>query len=313
MHPFLSRQGLFPLRSRLAPTPSGLLHVGNGVNCVLTWLVVRHHGGSLRLRIDDVDCARSRPAYVEDIFRQLDWLGLDWDEGPQGPGEFFTRFSQRLKRERYLALRDELVRRELLYCCTCSRRHIRDQVNDGLYPGTCRGRRTPPAEAHAWRVRLPQDSRIRVGAQEVDVSRAMGDFVVWRRDGLPAYQLASLADDIDDRITLVVRGEDLLPSTAAQLLLAAQLEERGFLAAEFLHHPLLSCPQGNKLSKSHGALSLAAMRISGAGPAVVYRETARLLGLPPECGDSLTDLQAAAFPPRVCAPVPESCLCAGTS
>ncbi|OQX19782.1 MAG: hypothetical protein BWK76_03490 [Desulfobulbaceae bacterium A2] len=293
MQPLSFQSGIRPLRSRLAPTPSGLLHLGNGVNFVLTWLLVRRGGGSLRLRIDDGDCTRSRPAYVEDIFYQLDWLGLDWDEGPQGVDDFFARFSQRLRQERYLALRDELARRELLYCCTCSRRRIRDQVGDGPYPGTCRDRGAVPAPDRAWRARVPADCRIGVGEREVELMRELGDFVVWRRDDLPAYQLASLADDIDDRITLVVRGEDLLTSTAAQLFLAAQLDERGFAAAEFLHHPLLSCPLGKKLSKSHGALSLAAMRQAGVGPATVYREAARLLGLPSECGDSLAGLLAA--------------------
>jgi len=275
-----------PPRSRLAPTPSGLLHLGNGVNFVITWLLVRWAGGRLRLRIDDVDHARTRREFVEDIFHQLDWLGLDWDEGPTGPDEFFARFSQGLRRERYREVLADLRRRGCLYMCSCSRRELRQQ--GGCC--SCRRRRGASEGEHAWRVRLPRQWSVRVGDRLVTPRRELGDCIVWRRDDLPAYQLVSLVDDMDNDISLVVRGADLRSSTAAQLFLAEQLGANGFLSATFIHHPLLICPGGKKLSKSDDALALAAMRRAGATPVVVFRETARLLGLPPDAGESLTAL-----------------------
>ncbi len=277
------------VRSRLAPTPSGFLHLGNAVNFLLTWLFTRRAGGRLKLRIDDADCARSQPAFVEDIFRQLAWLGLDWDEGPAGPADFFARHSQLLRRDRYQELLNELGERGELFACCCSRKEIRAASPSGLYPGTCRGNGRPGG-GHAIRVHVPEGSLVPVNGTEVPLCREMGDFVLWRRDDLPAYQLASLADDLADGITLIVRGEDLRVSTAAQLFLAGLLGRRDFLTATFYHHPLLTGPNGVKLSKSDNALSLAAMRRQGAHPSDVYRATAGALGLGAEQVRNLAEL-----------------------
>lgn len=282
--------GNAPVRGRLAPTPSGFLHLGNGVNFVLTWLLVRQAGGTLKLRIDDADATRTRPEFVEDIFRQLEWLGLDWDEGPEGPDDFRRRHSQLRRLARYREVLKELSAHT--FACTCSRKEIAARSADGLYPGTCRDRRGRPQIPHAIRVRVEPECTIRVAGEEVTLGRTMGDFVLWRKDDLPAYQLVSLTDDLDDRINLIVRGHDLLASTAAQLFLAERLGAAAFLAARFLHHPLLTDPSGRKLAKSDRALSLAAMREIGAAPVTVYRETGRLLGLVPAIIHSLADLQA---------------------
>jgi len=126
------------LRSRIAPTPSGFLHLGNAVNFVLTWLMVRKAGGTLRLRIDDADCLRAKPEYLEDIFCQLDWLGITWDEGPMGVDDFRGRFSQQLRLERYREFLAGLARAGHLYPCGCSRREMRNLAPDGIYPGFCR-------------------------------------------------------------------------------------------------------------------------------------------------------------------------------
>ncbi|MDA8165227.1 MAG: glutamate--tRNA ligase family protein [Desulfobacteraceae bacterium] len=283
-------EGTNRTRGRLAPTPSGYLHLGNGVNFVLTWLMVRREGGVLKLRIDDADSARTRPEYVEDIFRQLEWLGLDWDEGPEGPDDFHRRHSQLLRLSRYREMLAALA--PSLFACTCSRKEIAARSADGLYPGTCRGRRGRPQAPHALRVRVEDNTVVGVEGEAVALGRVMGDFVLWRREDLPAYQLASLTDDLDDRINLIVRGRDLLASTAAQLFLAERLGGAGFLACRFHHHPLLTGPAGRKLSKSDQALSLAAMRDAGASPLAVYREAARFLGLDPAMIVSLTDLLA---------------------
>lgn len=288
-----------PLRSRLAPTPSGYLHLGNAVNFLLTWLMARTDGGTLKLRIDDADSDRTQPEYIEDIFCQLDWLGITWDEGPSGPEDFQRHYSQRLRHERYRAILDELATQAALFPCTCSRKEIRAQSATGLYPGTCRTRRDPPAGDHAIRLLVPAETVVQVSDKAVPLGQLIGDFVLWRRDNQPAYQLASLVDDLDDRITCIVRGADLLASTAAQLFLASKLGPTGapFRAIAFHHHPLIPGTDGLKLSKSDNALSLHAMREAGVTPTLIYQAAARLLDLDPYAIESLGDLLAAYRPP----------------
>lgn len=280
------------IRSRIAPTPSGLLHLGNAVNFLLTWLTVRKEGGTLRLRIDDADCLRSRPEYLEDIFRQLDWLGLTWDEGPSGPDDFRLNFSQQLRRERYRAFLAELDRLGRLYPCVCSRSEIRRVAPNGVYPGLCRdgSGASISGTGQAMRVRVPAGSLFRLEGREVHLCKEMGDFVLWRKEDLPAYQLVSLVDDLDDRINCIVRGQDLLASTAAQLFLARLHGDNLFAETRFLHHPLLRGEDGRKLSKSDDALSLAALREAGFGPAQVYRVVAEQAGLQPAGIVTLEDL-----------------------
>ncbi len=284
-----------PLRSRLAPTPSGYLHLGNAVNFLLTWLRVRTAGGTLKLRIDDADSDRTQPEYIEDIFRQLDWLGITWEEGPSGPEDFQHHHSQLLRRERYRAVLAELSATNALFPCTCSRKEIRAQSATGLYPGTCRERREVPDGEHAIRVGVPAETVVQVGSAAVPLGSLMGDFVLWRRNHQPAYQLASLVDDLDDRITCIVRGADLLASTAAQLFLASKLGPTGapFRAITFHHHALIPGEGGRKLSKSDNALSLHAMREAGVTPTLIYQAAARLLALDPYAIESLDDLLAA--------------------
>ncbi|MDG4474962.1 glutamate--tRNA ligase family protein [Thiovibrio frasassiensis] len=278
------------LRSRIAPTPSGLLHLGNAVNFILTWLMVRKAGGTLRLRIDDADCLRAKQEYLEDIFRQLDWLKLTWDEGPTGPDDFCRRFSQQLRLERYREFLAELDRLGHLYPCGCSRSKIREHAVDGVYPGFCRSRAGGPMPGEALRVRVSEGSVFRVEGQEVALCKEMGDFVLWRKEDLPAYQLVSLVDDLDDRINCIVRGQDLLASTAAQLFLARLHGDNLFAATRFLHHPLIRGEDGRKLSKSDDALSLAALRETGVSSAQVYRVVARQAGLDPADIVTLEDL-----------------------
>jgi len=283
------------VRSRIAPTPSGLLHIGNGVNFAITWTLVRAAGGTLKLRIDDADSGRTRPEFVEDIFRQLDWLGIDWDEGPSGVDDFFRNHSQLLRRGRYLELLSALRRAGAVYPCSCSRKEIRAVAASGVYPGICRRAPRRGDGPFALRVRVADSATVEVDGVAVPLARKMGDFVLWRKDDLPAYQLASLADDIDDRISLIVRGADLVESSAAQLYLATLLGESGagFRAAVFHHHPLVLGNGGEKLSKSKGALTLAAMREGGASPARVWRLAASILGVDGENASGPAQLLAA--------------------
>lgn len=275
---------------RLAPTPSGYLHLGNAVNFVLTWLLVRRAGGTLHLRIDDLDRARLRRPYLENIFQVIDWLGLDYDGGPSGPDDFLRHHSQLLHLPAYnQALRRLAQRPGLLYG---SQRSRTGGAGAAEVPLTTLGA--------AWRARVPDDTRLSFedgwqGATQVPLAAELADFIVRKKDGVAAYQLASVVDDLRLGTTLIVRGLDLLPSTAAQLWLAAQLAEtRAFNArrVHFYHHDLLTDAAGHKLSKSTQAQGDQGVLVLGT-PGPVYAAVARLLHLPSGAGESLASLRAA--------------------
>lgn len=285
-----------PFRTRIAPTPSGFLHPGNAFSFVLTWVLARRAGGEILLRIDDLDAARSRPEYVEDIFQSLDWLGIDYDLGPSGPDDFAQHYSQHHRMELYRTLLERLKGQAHVYACTCSRKQIRALSAEGLYPGTCRELGLPlDQEGAALRIHVPESTAIsfqdeKLLSKEYLPARLMGDFVLWRKDGLPAYQLASLADDLHYQVNYIVRGADLIESTVAQLFLADCLEESAFTEARFWHHDLLRDEVGDKLSKSAGAASLKAMRERGEGPVGIYMLVAEALGLSVGDVERLDDL-----------------------
>lgn len=278
------------LRSRIAPTPSGYLHLGNALNFILTWLVTRKAGGTLKLRIDDADCSRTKDEYIDDIFRQMEWLGLTWDEGPEGPDELKRSFSQQLRFDRYREILHALEKLGHAYVCTCSRSAVKKIAKDGVYPGLCRNRKTDDKPGSAWRLKVPEASIICVNGSDVALCTTMGDFILWRKDNQPSYQLASLSDDIDDKITCIVRGDDLRTSTAAQLFLAVCLGNEDFGKISFLHHRLLTDANGTKLAKSDKALSLQAMREQGTTPRDIYRYVAREFGYSAENIETLSDL-----------------------
>ncbi|WP_019947464.1 glutamate--tRNA ligase family protein [Hymenobacter aerophilus] len=292
-----------PVVSRLAPTPSGFLHLGNAVNFTLTWLLVRRAGGTLHLRIDDLDRARFRPVYLANIFRTLDWLGLDYDQGPSGPNDFERHYSQQYRLTEYEAALQaaHTAHPALFYACRCSRAALaRTATASGGYPGTCQSLALPfEAPGLAWRARVPPGTTLTwpdlaQGPQTVALARELGDFVVRKKDGAAAYQVASLLDDQRLGVNLVVRGQDLRTSTAAQLWLAEWLPgQAGFTQTRFLHHNLLLDDAGQKLSKSTQTGQQRGILAEAASPQVVYRAVARLLGLPAGAGESLAALLAA--------------------
>lgn len=267
--------------SRIAPTPSGFLHLGNAVNFLVTWVLVRSLNGRLHLRIDDMDGIRLRTDVLEDIFVSLDWLGLDWDEGPDGPDSFFKKFSLQLRKADYWErLHGLQARSGRAFVCDCSRSAIKKTSKTGLYPGTCRDKGlTFVPEQNTIRLKVPANSRIGIGGREVELSSTFGDFILWRRDNQPSYQLASLVEDDSAGMSLIVRGEDLFFSTAAQLYLADCFDYTGFPACCFIHHGLITGADGEKLSKSRGAYALKDLRESGMGPEPAVREAAKILGL----------------------------------
>ena len=253
-------------RLRLAPTPSGFLHQGNAINFILNWLAARYQESPVKLflRIDDLDNDRKRPEFVEDIYESLQWLALDWDDAP---------ILQSAHIERYTKVLEALRAKELLFPCQKSRRDL--EPFEKTYPLEFRNQAlTLDTPAAAWRIKTPSDLSLQ-------------DFVVRRRDGIPAYQVASFSDDVYFGTTHIIRGEDLIDSTSAQQYLATVLSSSSFLKIDFLHHPLLLDAQGEKLSKSAGSTALKTMREAGAGPSAIYNRVGQWLGLQ---GDSAQEL-----------------------
>jgi glutamyl-tRNA synthetase len=294
----------YRLKTRFAPTPSGYMHVGNAWSLVLTWLVARSRGGHITLRIDDLDADRFREEYLEDIFASLEWLGLVWDQGPRDARVFKASFSQRLRVPRYRAAVEQLENQGKLYACVCSREEIRRhrETGNAVYPGTCRDKGLPAETENALRFRMgPEASRVRdVEGRtfELHPARDMGDFTIRRKNGDPSYQIASVADDQDMGINFIVRGLDLMPSTGAQLSLARTLGYREFQEARFWHHALVLDENGEKLSKSDGAVSLRALRARG-GPGPLFRAFARYLAKESGRNSSAGDLLPAFDPGNV--------------
>lgn len=244
--------------SRIAPSPSGFLHAGNAVNFLLTSWAVREAGGKLLLRIDDMDFARCRSEYLDDIFWMLDWLEIEIDSGPSGTDEFLREYSMRHKTEYYRTeLRSAIVRGMQTYACTCSRSRIARDSDAATYPGFCRTSAHSLEINHsALRIQVSANTQVAVGTEPVNLDKTMGDFVLWRKDGQPAYQLVSVIEDRDLGVNLVVRGADLRESTAAQLYLAPMVGAHQFANASFWHHDLLTDASGQKLAKSAGIVSV---------------------------------------------------------
>ena len=261
---------------RFAPSPSGRMHLGNVFSALLAWLSVRSAGGKMVLRIEDLDPDRCRPEYAEQLKRDLEWLGLFWDEEQ-------TPQSQRTAA--YAAAFAKLD----TYPCYCSRNELHaasaPHASDGtfVYAGTCRNlteaERAAKTRRPAWRVRVP-DAEISFldGLQgEVceNLAHACGDFILRRSDGVYAYQLAVVVDDAAAGVTQVVRGYDLLPSTPRQLWLQTQL---GLPHPRYYHVPLLCAPDGRRLSKRERDLDLGALREVMTAEALLGR-LAHLAGL----------------------------------
>lgn len=269
-------------RGRLAPSPTGGLHLGIARTSLVAWLRARSVGGTLVMRVEDLDGPRVVTGSSAALLRDLAWLGLTWDEGepqggPHGP------YLQSQRSALYAAAIEKLRAQGLVYPCTCSRREISEVASaphgdlGPLYPGTCRA-----GPAHRDR---PAALRLRTsGAPPGFVDGLYGpytqavldDFVLQRGDGVYAYQLAVVVDDIAMRVTEVVRGDDLLSSTPRQLALYAAL---GAEPPRFMHVPLVLGPDGRRLSKRHGAPPVSEYRAAGVAPERIIGILAHTLGL----------------------------------
>jgi len=269
-----------PIRGRYAPSPTGRLHLGNVRTALLSWLQIRALGGSYVIRIEDVDTGRSRSGFEATLLEDLRWLGLDWDEGPRIGGPRGP-YRQSECGERYA----EAIARLDTFECTCTRKEVRAAAAAGLgtepvYPGTCIGGPTHPDRARAVRWCAPEQTVAvtdgRMGTLTENLRRDAGSFLLRRTDGDWAYNLAVVVDDGFMGITHVLRGADLWSSTPRQVGLAQAL---GLQAPAFTHAPLLCGPDGEKLSKKHGAPDVAALREAAEDPRRVVAWLARSVGL----------------------------------
>jgi glutamyl-tRNA synthetase len=275
---------------RLAPSPTGGLHLGHARTFLLAWLSIRSQGGRMIFRLEDLDATRSRLEAAELALVDLKWLGLDWDEGPDRGGPSYP-YVQSWRMSAYQASLDRLKAAELVYPCTCTRADVERAAaaphpeDEGpTYPGTCSGRTACDAESlgdrqFAWRFRVPKGpvswlDRF-LGEVVLDPSRVGGDFVVGRSGVGPSYQLAVVHDDASMGMTEVIRGDDLVPSTPRQILLYRAL---GWESPTFAHVPLAVDSEGRRLAKRDGSLKLATLRESGVNPARLVGWLARSCG-----------------------------------
>lgn len=265
-------------RGRFAPSPTGALHLGTARTALVAWLRARVFEGRFVLRVEDLDTPRVVQGSADSMMEDLLWLGMDWDEGP---------FYQSERTSFYAAAIRQLKNSELTYPCVCTRKDLTalasapHQISEEgpIYPGTCRGRTHTSARAASTRFAMPEHEVVFEDGlhQRVEVP-CMGDFVVQRADGVFAYQLAVVVDDIDMGITEVVRGADLLTSTARQIKLYEALKHP---YPSFFHVPLLHNEAGQRLSKRDQALAVAALRTKGLSSDHVIGNLAWSLGLIP--------------------------------
>lgn len=284
-----------PVRGRLAPSPTGHLHLGNAWSFLLCWLAVRSAGGRLVLRMEDIDPERSRRHFAEEIMRDLSWLGLDWDEGPDLGGPY-APYTQGERLERYAQVIETLTGLGRTYPCYCTRKELKTMASaphledvGPVYPGTCLGLGAVDRKAREDQGRRPS-LRLHGGGEthfddllhgevRLDWEACGGDFPLRRSDGVVAYQLAVAVDDMDQAINLVVRGADILPCTPRQIFLLRLLHAP---VPRYAHVPLLLDHAGVRLAKRHQALELRALREKGVSPKAIVGYLGNLAGLLPE-------------------------------
>ncbi|MEO6005995.1 MAG: glutamate--tRNA ligase family protein [Opitutus sp.] len=266
-------------RGRLAPSPTGHLHLGHARTFWIAQQRAEAASGTLVLRNDDLDSTRYRMDFVNDMLEDMRWLGLRWTEGPDVGGPF-APYNQSERMASYHRALEHLHARGTIYPCSRSRRDVLEAIgapheggadDEPVYPIQFRppaGIRIPPLDSAPptnWRFRVPDDTDLefddrRLGPQRARAGRDFGDFLVWRKDGVPSYQLACVVDDAEMQISEIVRGADLIKSTFRQILL---LQALGYPVPQFYHCPLMLDDKGERLAKRHDALSLRTLRNQG--------------------------------------------------
>ncbi|QDU25252.1 Glutamate--tRNA ligase 1 [Anatilimnocola aggregata] len=282
-----------PIVGRLAPSPTGAQHVGNARTFLLAWLSARSQQGKLILRMEDIDSPRIKPGAAQQAIDDLRWLGLEWDEGPDVGGPQFS-YVQTERLPLYEQALAQLKQAERIYPCTCTRSEVAAAASaphagqEGpRYPGTCAANTAALASrfvpgSFAWRFRTT-DERLTIhdglaGEVSCSVNQELGDFVIAKADGTPAYQLAVVVDDHAMGITEVVRGDDLLPSAFRQQQL---YDFFGWQPPRFIHVPLVIGEDGRRLAKRHGDTRLATFRAAGIAPERIIGLLAWSCGLRP--------------------------------
>lgn len=273
-------------RTRIAPTPSGYLHLGNVMSFLITTALARQNKAKILLRIDDLDQLRTKKKYIKDIFKTLQFLGIPWDEGPADVKDFERNWAQRHRLPLYTIALQKLQKEGHLFACNCSRRKIARISRDLSYPGHCLSANVYfAAQEVSWRIRTKVEEEVKL--QQIsgpDITTRLPSilqhFIVKKKDGLPAYQLTSLIDDVHFQVDAIVRGKDLIGSSTAQMLLAEKLGENQFKNTLFFHHPLITGHDQQKLSKSAGDTSIHQMRQQGITKEAIYLKISRLLDFP---------------------------------
>jgi glutamyl/glutaminyl-tRNA synthetase len=279
-------------RTRIAPTPSGFLHLGNLLSFAWTAYLAKQTGARLLLRIDDLDSPRIRPEYVQDIFNTLEWMGIEWDEGPQSMYDFKNTFSQKLRLGYYNELLKQCEEKKLLFACSCSRKDQTSVQTTPCSEPACQDLSLQENLVN-WRMQTKELSAVSLkdfynNVSMQPVPEEMGGFIVRRKNQMPSYQLASIADDLYFDVDLVVRGQDLWASSIAQASLASAASWQQFGQTHFVHHPLLKDEHGHKLSKSSGARSVSLMRLQGITRQELYHYLSQLSG----CNGAADDLNS---------------------
>jgi glutamyl-tRNA synthetase len=280
--------------TRLAPSPTGALHLGNARTFLINWLMARQNGWHILLRIEDLDGPRVKAGAEVQLIEDLRWLGIDWDSGPVRQSDRSTA---------YTAAINQLLESGCAYACVCSRKEVElaasaphDDDGAAIYPGTCRGRFATTVEAEQFagrgvsiRFAVP-DAPVEfldgfIGQTAFDPRRQLGDFVIRKSDGTAAYQLAVVVDDAESGVTQVIRGDDLIDSTPRQMMLyrALGMERR---IPSYTHVPLVVGTDGRRLAKRHGDTRLAAYRAAGIRAERLLALLATWCGMP--CGEEVT-------------------------
>lgn len=277
-------------KTRIAPTPSGYLHLGNVLSFAITAALAQKTGAKILLRIDDLDRQRLNKLYVQDIFDTLDFLEIPYDEGPRNYEEYEKGWSQIHRMQLYEEALQKLKDQDAIFACTCSRAEIRAINAEDAYTGTCRHKNLPLDTPNAsWRLKTDVAEPITIRSYPNEIIQThlpadMQNFVVRKKDGYPAYQLSSVVDDMYFGVDLIIRGQDLWASTLAQSYLAPKIGADAFGDIWFYHHPLLM-PGGEKLSKSAGATSVHYLRSEGKTRADIYTAIAGMLGFDERVSD----------------------------
>lgn len=274
-----------PPVGRLAPSPTGALHIGNIRTFMVAWLSARGRGGKVVLRIEDLDHPKNKPGASQELIRDLEWLGFDWDEGP---------FCQSERKDIYRSKLNALLEKGLVYPCACTRKDIESAASaphEGewlRYGGKCKGRWHSYGEAAlhapggkpAWRFSVPADGMLEFedmlqGRQIGDLNEISGDFVVARDENGAGYALAVVVDDSLMGVTEVARGDDLIPATFAQMAIGRALGCKPF---RYLHVPLVVGSDGKRLAKRHGDSRISLYRERGVSPEKIIGALAESLG-----------------------------------